>query len=286
MATDAVATLPDQAMAPEPWRIHSVRRDVASNEVFSWTLYPEPGVEPGAMPAPGQFNMLYLFGVGEVPISVSAITDDGGIVHTIRAVGSVTRAMQDLEAGTVVGLRGPFGTAWPLEQARGRDLVLVAGGIGLAPLRPVIHAALERRSEFGRVVVCYGARSPGDMIFRDELDAWAERDDVDLRITVDRGTAAWRGDVGVVTQLVDRGGFDRRNTLAMTCGPEVMMRFTASSLERRGLKPEDIYVSMERNMRCAVGFCGHCQIGSHFVCRDGPVFPYPVMEPAFRIREL
>ncbi|MGM0552409.1 MAG: FAD/NAD(P)-binding protein [Pseudomonadota bacterium] len=287
MALDAAAILsPEQAMAPQPWRIHSVRRDVASNEVFSWTLYPESGVEPGALPAPGQFNMLYRFGVGEVPISVSAITDDGGIVHTIRAVGSVTRAMQDLEAGAVVGLRGPFGTAWPLEQARGRDLVLVAGGIGLAPLRPVIHAALQRRSEFGRVVVCYGARSPGDMIFRGELDAWAKRDDVDLRITVDRGTAAWRGDVGVVTQLVDRGGFDRRNTLAMTCGPEVMMRFTASALERRGLKQEDIYVSMERNMRCAVGFCGHCQIGAHFVCRDGPVFPYPVMEPAFRIREL
>ncbi|MFO8004348.1 FAD/NAD(P)-binding protein [Thioalkalivibrio sp.] len=286
MATDAAATLPDQAMAPQAWRIHSVRRDVASNEVFSWTLYPEPGVELDAAPAPGQFNMLYLFGVGEVPISVSAITDDGGIVHTIRAVGSVTRSMQDLEAGAVIGLRGPFGTAWPLEQARGRDLVLVAGGIGLAPLRPVIHAALQRRSEFGRVVVCYGARSPGDMIFRDELDAWEARDDVDLRITVDRGTAAWRGNVGVVTQLVDRGGFDRRNTLAMICGPEVMMRFTASALERRGLKPEDIFVSMERNMRCAVGFCGHCQIGSHFVCRDGPVFPYPVMEPAFRIREL
>ncbi|WP_019582978.1 FAD/NAD(P)-binding protein [Thioalkalivibrio sp. ALE16] len=282
----ADSALPEQAMAPQPWRIHSVRPDVASNEVFSWTLYPEPGVDPGPPPAPGQFNMLYLFGVGEVPISVSAITGDGGIVHTTRAVGSVTRTMQDLGPGAVVGLRGPFGTAWPVEQARGRDLVLVAGGIGLAPLRPVIHAALERRDDFGHVVICYGARSPGDMIFRDELEAWGARDDIDLRITVDRGTAAWRGDVGVVTQLVDRGGFDRRNTLAMTCGPEVMMRFTASSLERRGLKPEDIYVSMERNMRCAVGFCGHCQIGAHFVCRDGPVFPYPVMEPAFRIREL
>ncbi|WP_019022613.1 FAD/NAD(P)-binding protein [Thioalkalivibrio sp. ALE23] len=282
----ADSALPEQAMAPQPWRIHSVRPDVASNEVFSWTLYPEPGVEPGPPPAPGQFNMLYLFGVGEVPISVSAITDDGGIVHTTRAVGSVTRTMQELGPGAVVGLRGPFGTAWPLEQARGRDLVLVAGGIGLAPLRPVIHAALERRDDFGHVVICYGARSPGDMIFRDELDAWGARDDLDLRITVDRGTAAWRGDVGVVTQLIDRGGFDRRNTLAMVCGPEVMMRFAASSLERRGVKPEDIFVSMERNMRCAVGFCGHCQIGSQFVCRDGPVFPYPVMEPAFRIREL
>ncbi|WP_019625256.1 FAD/NAD(P)-binding protein [Thioalkalivibrio sp. ALJT] len=282
----ADSALPEQAMAPQPWRIGAVRPDVASNEVFSWTLYPEPGVEPGPPPAPGQFNMLYLFGVGEVPISVSAITEDGGIVHTTRAVGSVTRAMQELGPGAVVGLRGPFGTAWPLEQARGRDLVLVAGGIGLAPLRPVIHATLERRADFGRVVVCYGARAPGDMIFRDELDAWAARGDLDLRVTVDRATAAWRGDVGVVTQLIDRGGFDRRNTVAMVCGPEVMMRFAAASLERRGLKPEDIYVSMERNMRCAVGFCGHCQIGSQFVCRDGPVFPYPVMEPAFRIREL
>ncbi|WP_018937471.1 MULTISPECIES: FAD/NAD(P)-binding protein [unclassified Thioalkalivibrio] len=291
MAPDTIqpqpgSALPEQAMAPQPWRIHSVRRDVASNEVFSWELRPEPGVEPGPLPAPGQFNMLYLFGVGEVPISVSATTAEGGVVHTTRAVGSVTRAMQGLEAGAVVGLRGPFGSQWPLEQAKDRDLVLVAGGIGLAPLRPVIHAALERRSEFGRVVVCYGARSPGDMIFRDELDAWEARDDLDLRITVDRGTAAWRGDVGVVTQLVERGGFDRRNTLVMTCGPEVMMRFTAASLERRGLKPEDIFVSMERNMRCAVGFCGHCQIGPHFVCRDGPVFPYPVMEPAFRVHEL
>ena len=278
--------LPEQAMAPQPWRIHSVRPDVASNEVFSWTLHPEPGVEPGPPPAPGQFNMLYLFGVGEVPISVSAVTDDGGIVHTTRAVGSVTRTMQELGPGAVVGLRGPFGTAWPVEQARGRDLVLVAGGIGLAPLRPVIHAALERRDDFGHVVICYGARSPGDMIFRDELEAWGARDDLDLRITVDRGTAAWRGDVGVVTQLVDRGGFDRRNTVAMVCGPEVMMRFAAASLERRGLKPEDIFVSMERNMRCAVGFCGHCQIGAQFVCRDGPVSPYPGMEPACRIREL
>lgn len=278
--------LPAQAMAPQPWRIAERRSEVASDEVFSWKLHPEAGAEPGETPAPGQFNMLYLPGVGEVPISVSAITDDGGIVHTTRAVGSVTRAMQELETGTTVGLRGPFGSAWPLEQAHGADLVLVAGGIGLAPLRPVIHAALQRRADFGRVVICYGARSPGDRIFRGELDAWAAHDDLDLRVTVDRGTAAWRGDVGVVTQLVDRGGFDRRNARAMVCGPEVMMRFAAASLERRGLEAEDIFVSMERNMRCALGFCGHCQIGAHFVCRDGPVFPYPVMEPAFRIREL
>ena len=286
MSPEPAPAVPEQAMAPQPWRIAERRSEIASDEVFSWTLYPEPGVEPGPPPAPGQFNMLYLFGVGEVPISVSAITADGGIVHTTRAVGSVTRAMQALERGAVVGLRGPYGSAWPVDQSAGGDLVVVAGGIGLAPLRPVIHAVLERRADFGRVVVCYGARAPGDMIFRDELDAWAARDDLDLRVTVDRGTAAWRGDVGVVTQLIDRGGFGRRNTRAMVCGPEVMMRFSAASLERRGLKPEDIFVSMERNMRCAVGFCGHCQIGAQFVCRDGPVFPYPVMEPAFRIREL
>lgn len=273
-------------MAPQPWRVAERRSEVASDEVFSWELRPEAGAKSGAVPAPGQFNMLYLPGVGEVPISVSAVTNDGGIVHTTRAVGSVTRAMQGLEPGTVVGLRGPFGSAWPVAEAAGGDLVLVAGGIGLAPLRPVIHAVLERRADFGRVVICYGARAPGDRIFRDELDAWAKHDDLDLRVTVDRGTAAWRGDVGVVTQLVERGGFDRRNTRAMVCGPEVMMRFSAASLERRGLKAEDIFVSMERNMRCALGFCGHCQIGAHFVCRDGPVFPYPVMEPAFRIREL
>ena len=286
MSPEPAPAVPEQAMAPQPWRIAERRSEIASDEVFSWTLYPEPGVEPGPPPAPGQFNMLYLFGVGEVPISVSAITADGGIVHTTRAVGSVTRAMQALERGAVVGLRGPYGSAWPVDQSAGGDLVVVAGGIGLAPLRLVIHAVLERRADFGRVVFCYAARAPGDMIFRDELDAWAARDDLDLRVTVDRGTAAWRGDAGVVTQLIDRGGFGRRNTRAMVCGPEVMMRFSAASLERRGLKPEDIFVSMERNMRCAVGFCGHCQIGAQFVCRDGPVFPYPVMEPAFRIREL
>ncbi|OOG25599.1 Ni/Fe hydrogenase subunit gamma [Thioalkalivibrio denitrificans] len=273
-----------EPMAPEPWRIRQVRREVADGEVFTWTMEPLSG--EAAVARPGQFNMLYLFGVGEVAISISALADDGTPVHTIRAVGSVTRAMQDLGPGDVVGLRGPFGSAWPVAAAEGRDLVLAAGGIGLAPLRPVVHAVLARREAFGRVLVCYGARSPRDLIFRDELEQWRANPDLDLRVTVDRGTADWKGDVGVVTQLIDRGGFDGRNAIAMVCGPEVMMRFSALSLHRRGIAPERIHVSMERSMRCALGFCGHCQIGPHFVCRDGPVFPYPAMEPAFRVNEL
>jgi NAD(P)H-flavin reductase len=284
MSVSAAELQGHEPMAPEPWRILAVRREVADGEVFTWTLEPPSG--RAATARPGQFNMLYLFGVGEAAISVSAIEDDGAVVHTIRAVGSVTRAMQGLRAGDVVGVRGPFGTAWPVAEAEGRDLVLAAGGIGFAPLRPVVHAVLARRKDFGRVLLCYGARSPRDLIFRDELDEWQARRDLDLRVTVDRGTADWKGDVGVVTQLIDRGGFDGRNALAMVCGPEVMMRFSALSLHRRGVAPERTFVSMERSMRCALGFCGHCQIGPHFVCRDGPVFPYPVMEPAFRINEL
>jgi NAD(P)H-flavin reductase len=284
MSVSAAELQGHEPMAPEPWRILSVRREVADGEVFTWTLEPVSGRAVAARP--GQFNMLYLFGVGEVAISVSAMDADGAVVHTIRAVGSVTRAMQGLRAGDVVGVRGPFGSAWPVAEAEGRDLVLAAGGIGLAPLRPVVHAVLARRKDFGRVLLCYGARSPRDLIFRDELEEWQARRDLDLRVTVDRGTADWKGDVGVVTQLIDRGGFDGRNTLAMVCGPEVMMRFSALSLHRRGVAPERTFVSMERSMRCALGFCGHCQIGPHFVCRDGPVFPYPAMEPAFRVNEL
>ncbi|WP_018954776.1 FAD/NAD(P)-binding protein [Thioalkalivibrio sulfidiphilus] len=284
MSVSAAERQIPEPMAPVPWRILDVRREVADGEVFTWRLRPESGAAPEARP--GQFNMLYLFGVGEVAISVSAMDGDGSLVHTIRAVGSVTRTMQGLRAGDVVGVRGPFGSAWPVEAAEGRDLVLAAGGIGLAPLRPVIHAVLARREAFGRVLICYGARSPRDLIFRDELAQWQARADLDVRVTVDRGTADWKGDVGVVTQLIDRGGFDGRNALAMVCGPEVMMRFSALSLHRRGVVPERTFVSMERCMRCALGFCGHCQIGPHFVCRDGPVFPYPVMEPAFRVHEL
>lgn len=237
--------------------------------------------------APGQFNMLYVFGVGEVPISISGDPAQPELlVHTVRAVGAVTRAMQKLRAGAVVGVRGPFGTPWPMEQARGHDVVVVAGGIGLAPLRPALHHLLLHRVQYGRLVLLYGARTPRDMLFRRELREWRSRFDLEVEVTVDRATSEWQGAVGVVTKLVGRAPFDPESTLAFVCGPEVMIRFAVLALQRRGVADTDVYVSMERNMKCAVGFCGHCQFGPAFVCKDGPVLRYDRTLPFFNLREV
>jgi NAD(P)H-flavin reductase len=266
-----VSAVAHDAMIPLRYRITRRAEDVPGGEVFSWDL--EPVGEAVAPPAPGQFNMLYAFGSGEVPISISAFAPTGAFVHTIRQVGGVTRAMAALEAGAEIGVRGPFGTAWPLDAARGQDVVFVAGGIGLAPLRPAIHAALVARADFGRLLVLYGARQPDDLLYRDELARWREQG-VDVQVTVDRGDRDWSGHVGVVTRLIDRGGFDPDRAVAMLCGPEVMMRFGVRALERRGVPIENLHVSLERNMKCAIGYCGHCQLGGRFICRDGPVFRY------------
>lgn len=236
--------------------------------------------------APGQFNMLYVYGVGEVPISISGDPQNSSVlVHTTREVGTVTRIMRRLKAGDMLGVRGPFGTAWPVKEAEGRDVVLIAGGIGLAPLRPVIYHVLAHRDRFERVVVLYGARTPEDLLFRSEIERWSSRLDVDVHVTVDRATRSWYGNVGVITTLIPRAPFDPRNALAMVCGPEVMMRFTAHELQGRGLGLEQIYVSMERNMKCGIGLCGHCQHGPNFVCKDGPVFRYSRINELFGIRE-
>lgn len=225
--------------------------------------------------SPGQFNMLYLFGVGEIPISISGDPAvRGTAVHTTREVGIVTRAMRRLKPGGMIGLRGPFGNHWPLEAASGKDLVIIAGGIGLAPLRPVVYAALAERERFNRVVLLFGARSPADLLFRNEIRKWRARLDMDVQVTVDRATDAWRGNVGVITQLIPRAGFNPSNAVGMVCGPEVMMRFAVLELQKRGVADDRIYVSMERNMKCAIGLCGHCQYGARFVCRDGPIYRY------------
>ncbi|MBA1148622.1 FAD/NAD(P)-binding protein [Ectothiorhodospiraceae bacterium WFHF3C12] len=271
-------------MLPRSYRIESVESELPGGEVFSWTLRPRGGeLEVGQ---PGQFNMLYQLGIGEVPISISALGEDGTLIHTIRDVGGVTRNMAALSAGEEIGVRGPFGTAWPVAAAEGHDVLLVAGGIGLAPLRPVIHHVLANRERYRRIFLLYGTRQPADILFRKELERWRGRFDIDVAVTVDRADASWRGDVGVVTRLIERGGFDPRNSIAMVCGPEVMMRFAVMSLERRGVPARQIYLSMERNMQCAVGYCGHCQYGGHFICKDGPVFPYDRLEPLFDVREL
>lgn len=263
-------------MLPQPYRIERIIKE--SYDTFTVEITPEDEYQQFAF-EPGQFNMLYIFGVGEIPISISGDTArPNPIVHTTRAVGTVTRAMSQLKVGDTIGLRGPFGTSWPLKAARGQDLVLVAGGIGLPPLRPVLYHILNHREDYGKVVLLYGTRSPEDILFRKELESWRARFDFDVHVTVDYAHNEWYGNVGVVTTLIPGAPFDPTHTIAMTCGPEVMMRFVAAALLKRGVSPERIYVSMERNMKCAVGLCGHCQFGPLFICRDGPIFAYPQIE--------
>lgn len=273
---------------PDPWRPHPfVVRQVAheTGDTFTLTLGAVDG-QPLRF-APGQFNMLYVFGHGEVPISISGDpARPERLVHTIRAVGSVTRALQGLTVGDAVGVRGPFGTAWPVQEASGHDVVVVAGGIGLAPLRPLLYHVLRQRGQYGRVALLYGARTPRDLLFRRELQAWRGRFDVDVEVTVDRAAAGWQGGVGVVTKLIERSPFDPHSAMAFVCGPELMIRFAVLALERRGVAPTRQFVSMERNMKCGIGLCGHCQCGPAFVCRDGPVFRYDRTLPFFGLREV
>ena len=272
---------------PVPFTIVRRRREMAGTV----TLWLEPAGRGGKAYTfrPGQFNMLYVFGVGEVPISVSGDpAQPVPVAHTVRSVGPVTRALVAMRPGEVVGLRGPFGTPWPVEVARGRDVVVVAGGIGLAPLRPLIHTLLRRRRDFGRVVVLYGARTPRELLYRRELRRWRGRLDVEVLVTVDWGDTSWRGHVGVVTALFVQAElfFDPANTVAYVCGPEVMMRFAARELLDRGVAAGRIYVSLERNMKCGQGHCGHCQYGPLFVCKDGPVFAFDRVADLMALREV
>jgi NAD(P)H-flavin reductase len=277
----------DQApdpMVPRPYCIKRVRRE--TEDTFTVELSPIDGT--GGSPfAPGQFNMLYIFGVGEIPISISGNPNEGmKLVHTTRAVGTVTKAMQKLRRGSFLGVRGPYGTGWPMEEMVGSDVVLVAGGIGLAPLRPALFQLISQRERYGRIVLLYGTRTPADILFQKDLEHWRARFDLEVYVTVDRAMSSWRGNVGVVTGLIPKAPFDPSQTAALVCGPEVMMRFAVQELVRRGVNPSDIYVSMERNMKCAVGFCGHCQFGPYFVCKDGPVFRYDGVKELMWVREV
>jgi NAD(P)H-flavin reductase len=236
---------------------------------------------------PGQFYMIYVFGHGEVPISVSGDSNDSSrLTFTIMNVGSVTRALCGVKVGSFIGLRGPFGSSWPLEAAAGKDVVFVAGGLGIAPLRPAIYDVLRRRSSFRRVTLLYGARSPAAITFHQEVQQWQREQSIEVAITVDHAGREWKGKVGIVTDLLRDSTFDPARTIAMVCGPEVMMRFTAYSLLDHGVLADQLYVSMERNMKCAVGMCGRCQYGPFFVCKDGPVFSFNRVQHLFRIREV
>jgi NAD(P)H-flavin reductase len=268
MMTDEI----ENPMRSNPYRVQQVKKETP--DTFTLELEPVNGTSPQAF-IPGQFNMIYVFGVGEIPISISGDpAKPETLVHTTRAVGTVTKAMRHLKREHVMGVRGPFGSHWPMQEAEGNDVVIVAGGIGLAPLRPAMYRILAQREKFGKVVLLYGARTPSDILFRRQVEKWRAQLDLEVHVTVDRAAGAWRGNVGVVTRLIPKAPFDPLNTVAMICGPEVMMRFTIAELQKRGVKVENIFISMERNMKCALGFCGHCQFGPYFVCKDGPVFGY------------
>lgn len=270
-------------LLPVPYTVACIRRELA--DTVTLELRPASAERPAY--APGQFNMLYAFGIGEIPISICGETPDGGgFLHTVRDVGAVSHAIAGAPAGTQLGLRGPFGKGWPVDDTAGADVVVVAGGLGLAPLRPAIHALLSRRGRYGRIAILAGSRTPTDILYRDELEDWRRRGDVDMAITVDHADRAWTGHVGVVTSLIPNTLFDPAETIAFVCGPEIMMRFTARELRRSGVPAERIHLSMERNMKCATRQCGHCQFGPDFVCHDGPVLPYRRIGHRLALREI
>jgi NAD(P)H-flavin reductase len=273
-----------EALVPRRYRV--AERRVENYDTVTLELVP---VDPPLPPAgPGQFHMLWVFGTGEAPISVSRVAAEPSapVAHTIRSVGRVTEALCGAGRGDVIGVRGPFGTGWGLEHARGGDVVVIAGGIGLAPLRPLIDAMLAPAPRSSNVHVLVGARSPSDLIFAPELEQWKAHDGSQIAVTVDSAAPGWEGNVGVVTNLLAQLDLDPANTTAFICGPEVMIRFAARALLDRGIAAPHIRVSMERNMQCAIRRCGHCQLGPTFVCADGPVFSYDQAAQLMETREL
>jgi NAD(P)H-flavin reductase len=284
MITTDTAPVQVEPMLPVPYRVTGHTAETRD----SATLRLEPVGE--ALPSfqPGQFTMLAVPGIGEIAISVSGdpAAQDGSLTHTIRAVGAVSAALHDAPVGTLVGVRGPFGTTWDLPSAAGCDLLIVAGRVGLAPLRPVVLGALAGRGAYQHIRLVAGARTPADFLFGGELKAWDDRGDIDVELTIDQPAAGWGGQVGFVTEPLARLRLDPARTTAFLCGPEPMMRFSAQVLMRKGMAADDIRISLERNMKCGIGLCGHCQLGPILVCRDGPVVSYTLAGPLLTIREL
>ncbi|MFN3267707.1 MAG: FAD/NAD(P)-binding protein [Zestosphaera sp.] len=226
------------------------------------------------LPEPGQFNMLYIHGVGEVPISISDLDEESRIAaHTVRFVGSVTKTFELLKEGDIIGFRGPYGIGWPMDAVIGKNIVLIAGGIGLPPLRPVIREVARNRSAYGKLIILYGARTPEDLLFTYEYSDYESIPNTEFYVTVDKPNESWKSNVGVVTNLIKYVDVNPSESYVFVCGPEIMMKFATQELLKRGFKTNKIYLSLERRMKCGVGLCGHCQMGPYFVCKHGPVFP-------------
>lgn len=277
---------PPSLDAGPPHAATVVARTQESPSIFTLQLRLDDAAAQAAFRfAPGQFNMLYLYGVGEVPISIMSDPGDrSGIGHTIRALGRVTQGLAALQPGDKVGLRGPFGRGWPLQEVGGNDIVLVTGGLGCAPVVSVIHYILKRRERYGKLVIIQGVKHTEDLIWREQYDRWAQMPNTQVLVAASQGGAKWPWHVGHVTELLSLAQFNPSRATAMMCGPEGMMRTAADTLLQRGLPPSRLFLSMERNMQCAVGRCGHCQFGGAFVCRDGPVFSWNEANPLLEHR--
>ena len=275
----------DRLLQPDWAEVVKVIPEAEGVSTF-WLRFTDPEIQKRYHFAPGQFNMLYLPGYGEAAISMSSNpeTMDRLLGHTIRHVGNVTKGITRLKVGDVVGIRGPFGNSWPMEEIKGRDVIIASGGIGLAPLRPAIYHILHNREKYGKVLLIYGARTPKDLLYPNEYETWRAAG-IDVQITVDRADETWDGQVGVVPMLFYRFRIEAQKSAVLTCGPEIMIRFVIYEGLARRIPAERIYVSLERNMKCGQGSCGHCQIGSYFICKDGPVFRFDALEKYFNVEE-
>ena len=280
----AAAATTHAILEPQWAEVVSVAQEITEVATFG-LKFKDPATQSAYSFKPGQFNMLYLPGYGEAAISISSdAADKDAIAHTVRFVGSVTRAVSRLKPGDQVGVRGPFGSSWPMDQLEGKDLFIACGGIGLPPLRPAIYHILRNRDRYGKVTLLYGARTPAELMFTTEYETWRQAG-IEIEVTVDRAEADWKGRVGVVPMWFYHFRIDPRKTAVLTCGPEIMIRFVIFEALARRIAPESILVSLERNMKCGQASCGHCQIGPYFICKDGPVFEFSEIQPFFNVEE-
>ncbi len=284
LITRPAAVHADCLLEPTWAEVTDITKEVEGTSTY-WFQFTDPTVREAYSFRPGQFNMVYVPGFGEAAISISS--DPGKtdtIGHSIRFVGNVTHAVARLKVGDVVGLRGPFGTSWPIEDLTGKDVFIATGGIGLPPLRPVIYHILHNRDKYGKVTLLYGARTPDQLMYTDEYDTWRAAG-IDMQLCVDRGDPSWTGRVGVVPMWFYQFRIDPRKTAVLTCGPEIMIRFVIYEALARRIPSENVFVSLERNMKCGQGSCGHCQLGPYFICKDGPVFRFDALQPYFNVEE-